>query len=63
MVNWTEIFDSKMCCALKKKGTQAGKIKIELCIVSFGKYSYGHFKTKIGSLAQFLTEILQILLL
>ena len=39
------------------------KSEIKLCIAWFGEYSSNHFETKILSLAHFLTELLQILLL
>ena len=37
--------------------------QVELCIACSGEYFFDHFETKIRSLAQFLTELLQILLL
>ena len=47
--------------ATQQKEPYVGKIKIEFCTACSRGYFAGHFGTKIMYLAQFLTELLQIL--
>ena len=50
-----------ICVATQRKGPYVGNIKIEFCIACSRGHSTDHFGTKIMYLAQFLTELLQIL--
>ena len=50
-----------ICVATQQKGPCVGNIKIEFCITCSRGHSTDHFGTKIMYLAQFLTELLQIL--
>ena len=50
-----------ICVASQRKGPYVGKIKLEFCLACTKEHSTPHFNTKIRCLAQFLTELLQIL--
>ena len=51
-----------MCCAVTK-GTLSQKNKNKVCVACSEGHSYVHFRKKGRSLAQFLTELLRILLI